>query len=291
MSQAYFSDKERPPKPRVIEEINEEVWRAINAEIESRIENGSFGMNFPMGCPDGRGPTGTDTSDFYAAAYGHVPDLKIEDRQAVPPTLAILDFIQFCYRRVAKPIPGGWHKFYDHYHLTFDQQAGQRDFREQIDLLFARNGIAFELQESSDIVRLATPILQKKLAAVTFRAGDGQLDELLSDAVVKFLNPNPKTRKEALERLWDAWERLKTLESGDKKVSVKNLLDKAAPQPVLRAIVERDAENLTFSGNNLMIRHTEVGKEPIERSEVVDYLFHGLFALIRFVLSSTGRGS
>jgi hypothetical protein len=59
MSRGYFSDKERAPKPRVTEEIGQQVWRAISAEIESRIENGSFGMNFPMGCPDGRGPTGT----------------------------------------------------------------------------------------------------------------------------------------------------------------------------------------------------------------------------------------
>ena len=62
MTQGYFSDKERPPRPRVVEEINEEVWRAINAEIESRIENGSFGMYFPGSRPDGRGTTGTDGS-------------------------------------------------------------------------------------------------------------------------------------------------------------------------------------------------------------------------------------
>ena len=57
----------------------------------------------------------------------------------------------------------------------------------------------------------------------------------------------------------------------------------------MRKIVEEAAERATFAGNNLMIRHTEVGKEPIERSEVADYLFHGLFALIHFVLRSTGR--
>jgi hypothetical protein len=289
MTQGYFSDKERPPRPRVLEEINEEVWRAINAEIESRIENGSFGMYFPATCPDGRGPTGTDGSAFYAGAFGHVPDLKTEDRQAVPSTLAILDFIQFCYRRVAKPIPGGYHSFFDHYHLTFGQAEGREEFRHEINLIFARNRLAYELRESGDIVRLAPAVLQGELAASNFKTGDHHLDVLLSDAISKFLSPDPKVRKEALEKLWDAWERLKTLEADDKKSSVKTLLDKAAPEPVMRKIVEENAERATFAGNNLMIRHTEVGKEPIERSEVADYLFHGLFALIQFVLRSTGR--
>ncbi len=291
MRQSYFSDKERSPKPRVIEEIDEQVWRAIEAEIKSRIENGSFGMTFPAACPDGRGPTGTDTSAFYAAAHGHVPDLKIEDGHETPPALTILDFIQFCYRRVAKPVRGGYHPFFDHYHLTFGQAEGREDFRHEINLIFARNGLAYELEESGDIVRLAPVVLQAELAASNFKTGDSHLDALFSDAVMKFLSPDLKVRKEALEKLWDGWERLKTLEAGDKKSSVKTLLDKAAPEPVVRKIVEENAERATFAGNSLMIRHTEVGKEPIERSEVVDYLFHGLFALIHFVLRSTGRGS
>jgi hypothetical protein len=289
MSEGYFSDKDRPPRPRVTEEITDQMWLAVRAEIEARIENGSFGMSFPSPCPDGRGPTGTEASAFYAAAFGHVPDLKTEDRRETPSTLAILDFIQFCYRRVAQPIRGGYHPFFEHYHLTFDQEAGRQDFREQINLLFMRNGLAYELKQSGEIIRLAPVVLQAELAVSAFRSGDDHLDALLSDAVAKFLSPDPKLRKEALEKLWDGWERLKTLEGENKRSAVKDLLDKAAPEAVLRRIVEQHADNATFTGNNLMIRHTEVGKEPIERPEVVDYLFHGLFALIRFLLRSTGR--
>jgi hypothetical protein len=289
MSQGYFSDKEHPPKPCVIEEINEQVWRAIEAEIGSRIDNGSFGMSFPKACPDGEGPTGTNEEAFYGAAYGQVPDLKVSGIYDVPSKLAILDFIEFCYRRVARPESRGYHPFFKHYHLTFDQEAGQEDFRAQINLLFARNGLAYELKQSGEIVRLAPAVLQAELAVSAFHTGDGHLDALLSDAVAKFVSPDPKIRKEALEKLWDGWERLKTLAGGDKKSSVKELLDNAAPEPVLRQIIEAHAQNATFTGNNLMIRHAEVGKEPIERPEVVDYLFHGLFALIRFLLRSTGR--
>jgi len=38
-------------------------------------------------------------------------------------------------------------------------------------------------------------------------------------------------RRESLEKLWDAWERLKTVEpGGDKKAQAKALLDKSIPR-------------------------------------------------------------
>jgi hypothetical protein len=39
-----------------------------------------------------------------------------------------------------------------------------------------------------------------------------------------------------------------------------------------------------------MIRHTELGKPPITESAQVDYLFHRMFAMIRLLLKSSGRG-
>jgi hypothetical protein len=38
------------------------------------------------------------------------------------------------------------------------------------------------------------------------------------------------------------------------------ILDKSATEPVLRERLEFEARELSFIGNNLMIRHTEVGK-------------------------------
>jgi hypothetical protein len=71
---------------------------------------------------------------------------------------------------------------------------------------------------------------------------------------------------------------------------VKAILDKGAAEPVLRARLESEARELNFIGNNLMIRHTEVGKPPIAESAQVDYLFHRMFAMIRLLLKSSGRG-
>jgi hypothetical protein len=117
------------------------------------------------------------------------------------------------------------------------------------------------------------------------------LNGLLETARQKFFSHDLDVRKESLEKLWDAWERLKTVESGkDKKESVKLLLDKAAGETNFRQLLESEAVEVTEIGNKFMIRHTEVGKVPITSSNDVDFLFHKLFALIRLVLRSTGRG-
>jgi hypothetical protein len=46
---------------------------------------------------------------------------------------------------------------------------------------------------------------------------------MLDESQKKFLNPHPDIRKEAVERLWDCWERLKSIENPkSKKDSINN---------------------------------------------------------------------
>jgi hypothetical protein len=151
--------------------------------------------------------------------------------------------------------------------------------------------MAFELRDG-EILRIAPAALQEALATAVFRTGDAHLDEMLEDARTKFLNRDPKVRRESLEELWDARERLKTIEPGkDKKAQVKALLDKGAQDPALRQqLLEDEAGALTAIGNNFMIRHTETTKTPISQSGHVDDLFHRMFALIRLLLKATNRG-
>ena len=114
---------------------------------------------------------------------------------------------------------------------------------------------------------------------------------MLETARAKFLNKTLDIRKEGLEKLWDAWERLKTVEPGkDKKAQVTAILEKAATEPNYRKLLEDEAMLLTSIGNNFMIRHTETSKTPINESTHVDYLFHRMFAMIRLLLKSSGRG-
>ena len=116
-----------------------------------------------------------------------------------------------------------------------------------------------------------------------------ELDRLIDTAKCKFLNPHSQVRREALEAIWDGWERLKTLDGqGDKKSQAKAMLDKAAgsSSPKFRDALEREAMNLTLIGNSLRIRHSETSQEILAMSEHVDYLFYRMFSLVQLILLS-----
>jgi hypothetical protein len=121
-------------------------------------------------------------------------------------------------------------------------------------------------------------------------SGDATLDALLSDACLKFKDPAPKARADATEKLWDAWERLKSVEVlGDKRLSVARLLDRAASEPSFRVSLEDEAKALTQIGNTFHIRHFETDKVSLSRPEQFDYLFHRLYALMQLLLVSRQR--
>ena len=121
-------------------------------------------------------------------------------------------------------------------------------------------------------------------------SGDLILDALLNDACRKFQDAAPQSRAEGTEKLWDAWERLKSIEvQGDKRMSVARLLEQCSPEPTFRARLDAEARALTEIGNSFHIRHFETDKVSISLPEQNDYLFHRLFALMHLLLFSRGR--
>lgn len=137
--------------------------------------------------------------------------------------------------------------------------------------------------------RPVPPILFEAMGALP-PSGDHTLDELLADACKKFKDAAPKSRAEGTEKLWDAWERLKSIEvPGDKRTSVTRLLDFCALEPKFRQLLEIEAKALTEIGNSFHIRHFETDKATIQTPEQNDYLFHRLFALIHLLLFSRRR--
>ena len=145
-----------------------------------------------------------------------------------------------------------------------------------------------------DIARLTesrpvSPVLFEAMGTLP-PSGDYILDALLGDACKKFKDAAPKSRAEGTEKLWDAWERLKSLEvQGDKRMSVARLLEQCSPEPKFRARLDAEAKALTEIGNAFHIRHFETDKVRISLPEQNDYLFHRLFALMHLLLFSRGR--
>jgi hypothetical protein len=137
--------------------------------------------------------------------------------------------------------------------------------------------------------RIVPPVLFEAMGNLP-PSGDATLDELLRDARLKFKDPSPKTRAEATEKLWDAWERLKSLDvQGNKRLSVARLLEQCSPEPNFRAVLELESKQLTAVGNAFHIRHFETDKVALQHAEQYDYLFHRMFALIHLLLFSRAR--
>ena len=291
MKKKLFTERRDGVKPRVQEALDDVTRNGLLSVIGSRITEEWFGNAFPFFCQDGQGNAGCDTKKLQTmmATFGVIwPNGKTKED---PTDGQVFDLIEFSYEHIAEPKEGSFHSYWNHSHFDYDVEVGREKFQQEVNRIFERNGIAYSL-EGGEIVRIAPAFLHESLSEARFNTRDGPLDEMLETARHKFLNRELAVRLESLEKLWDAWERLKTVEPGkDKKAKVTALLDRVTTDPSFRQMVEEEAIALTGIGNRFMIRHTETDKIPITASAHVDYLFHRMFSLLRLLLKSSGRGT
>ncbi len=301
----YFSDRELGPKPTVETAINGVVWQAILSLVETRVNDGSLAYGFPSHCPDGNAIEGTDRHALWNVVRAEIGELAMADAEAwdafsyvmrstgnLPSTPAILDLIEFVARHVAQPSQGRWHEFFRHHHLDLDRKEGLRKFVEDVNRVFSRSGLAYQLTATGVAERTVPVPMADQLNRTEFCTGNQELDELLDTAIKRFLLPEPEARQDALEKLWDAFERLKSIEApGDKKAGASILIDKAiaVDAKVLHSAITEEFKAMTTLGNELRIRHSEVGQEPVGDNGEKDYLFIRLLSLIRLMLKATGR--
>ena len=195
-------------------------------------------------------------------------------------------------RNIGEPNQVGWHDPFSHHHLKLNREAGLKKFVEDINRIFSRNDLVYELSESGAIERTVPAPMADLVKRTGFRTGDNDLDGLLDTAIDRFLSPKPEARQDAMEKLWDAFERLKTIEGGkDKKARAIALIDRATSDvaPVFRSVIGTEFKAMTKVGNELRIRHSEVGHEPVGETGEKDYLFMRLYALVWLMLKRTWR--
>ena len=289
----YFSDREQGLARRELIELTQAAWKGIAAEIRKRVNDGSFGARYPVKCPDGYAYCGTDESSFWDAMAGTNPDLT-EGQDILyqfdsPPLKVVMRMIEFCWKSVGTPQILGYHDFYRHHHLKFEIEAGQQEFRETVNDIFQCNRLAYELTEQGNIQHLLEPEFSQIVCA-QYQTHDTDLDKMLEIACQKFVSPDDRECRESLEKLWDAWERIKTLDGEKKKAGISKLLDKMvdASRPLFRSTLESEAKELTRIGNTFQIRHSEKDQERLDSADHVDYLWYRMFSLIRLILRQRG---
>lgn len=289
----FFTEREFGSRPAIVEAIDGRVWGGLYSLIQTRIDDGSFGYRFAEQCPDGQGPCGCDAAAFGRVLQAEIPNIGWPlSPSNLPDTFTILDLLEFCAAAVGRPIEGYYHSFWRHNHLSWEREPGLAQFVSDVNLLFRCNGIAYELTSLGQIARRFPGPVSEVLSQALFRTGDDETDKLLEDARRRFVSPKLEDRQDALEKLWDAFERLKTLEPGpNKRAQADALLDRvAAPNTRLRETLGREALELTAVGNTFRIRHSETTQEPLTSLDQVDYLFMRMFAFVRLTLRANGQG-
>jgi hypothetical protein len=131
-------------------------------------------------------------------------------------------------------------------------------------------------------LRPVSPILLEAMRNFPL-SGDDVLDEKLQEACRKFKDPAPQSLQDAIEKLWDSFERIKTLDDPDKKKSTLVLLEKTIDEPKFRDHIDKEMVSLTDIGNKFQIRHFETSKLPLNNKQR-EYLFHRVYSLICFLL-------
>lgn len=170
-----------------------------------------------------------------------------------------------------------------------DSEKDFRLFREEINNIFSITGLQYNLTLEKKIERLTSydEIVESSFDQVSIVHESG-LRQLLFEAVQLYKNPRPDINKLALDKVWDAFERLKTIYVDadiDKKHSVAEVVSKVScGREAYGKLIDDEFKSLTTIGNTFRIRHHELDKIDLCDDNYVEYLFSRCFSLIALAI-------
>lgn len=121
----------------------------------------------------------------------------------------------------------------------------------------------------------------------TLNTGEDQtIDKIIEHSKILIRSKSSIDKQTALEKIWDAFERLKTLYGeGSKKSTVKTLITQTSHNSIQnQQLLENEFFELTKIGNTYEIRHFEKGKEPIPSDEFREYLYFRTLSIISYCM-------
>lgn len=238
-------------------------------------------------------PEASGTFEFYPGKANGSQPIVVADS-------AVFDLLEYTARKIALPRQDEWHSFPKHYELRFDddsREKAQETFQGEVNELLCRGRVIYNFNVvgfagTLQIQRMGTPEVRRLMADLEPNSGDKGLDDLIIEARERYLSHKEDERRIGLEKLWDAFERLKTIEpladgKSNKKASVEQLLSRITDEP-LREVIGDDMEALTIVGNRFRIRHHETDKHVVPVDQY-DYLFARMSNVIITLLRASNR--
>lgn len=256
---------------------------------------------FPVECPGGNGCCGIDSGKLNNALRFEVPHLYRNEKGIIAKPIeycfgknvnydqySLLDYIEFISKNCKDISKRSWHKFSSQDELRFEDTKGIfKKFRQEINHTFDITGALYTLTEFGIVERIVeNSVLSSEMETVLMQIKEKGTKELLEEAITLFKQPNPVSCKDAVEKIWDALERLKSYyPTMDKQKSVEKIvIDMSGGDPNFRKLFNDEFFNLKDIGNNYRIRHHETSKVDITDNRHYEYFFNRCLSLIALAI-------
>ena len=298
----YFSDRNglrTPIKKTYI--ITPSRYKFLFKCCERYFNN--IAWKYPEMCPDGGAYYGIDLRllsedlkyaipDLYVNDKGIIdiplPDYGVPEDDNVIPTgynqYALLDFVEFMAENVSDISQGWYHKYFSHYHLVkLSSNEIRNDFIEEINACFSRLGLLYTLTANGHVERVVeNGVVTVDTINTVLSINEKGTKDLLQEALDLYRSHNPNDLKNAVEKIWDAFERLKTYYTNlDKQQSSTKIINDMADQrQEYIDLFREEFLKLTYIGNSFRIRHHETDKYDIPDDRYYDYLFNRCLSII-----------
>lgn len=265
----------------------------------------NLAWKYPAQCPDGQGCCGLNQEQFELDLRYEIPTLFRDsaDHIAAPELYrnvfsggkqdeydqyALIDFIELFAQNVRDITIGSFHSYWGHHHITCrSSNIICSQFRDEINGIFQKTGLLYELNTNLQVERIVenspvTPTVESAIATVK----ETGTRELLQEAILLHRSPYPADIRNAVEKLWDAYERLKTYYTAMNKAksAEKIVNDMAVGQAPYVTLFDTEFRALTKIGNDFRIRHHETDKVEITDVRYYDYFFNRCLSLIALAI-------
>lgn len=276
--------------------IDFEAYELIFEVCQKYFDN--IAWNFPDECPDGYGCCGLNLKKLNNLLHFEIPDLfkdktgniSIPQRNTFYGSseeydqYALLDFVEFIYKNCRDISSRKSHSFFNHEHLSFSNtNESAKQFLKEINRTFEITGLLYRLTENGTVERMVNNLcVIEEINDLLPDIAEIGLKQLLEKAIVLYKSPKVSSHSDAVEKIWDAFERLKTYYPHlDKARSADKIIkDIARDNKEFEVLLNEEFLKLTRIGNCYRIRHHETDKVNIEDDRHFDYFFNRCLSLV-----------
>lgn len=166
----------------------------------------------------------------------------------------------------------------------YEKYNTDNNFAAQINALLKLNSVTYRIEQGQLQSVLEVPIDKKDMSAIS----ENGLKELLNDADKYYRLGNKQI---AVEKLWDAFERLKTYYSPtlDKAKSADKIIDDMSDsEQHFQSMYKTEFKALTDIGNLFRIRHHETTKIDVTDNRQYEYFYKRCMALVSVAIKYLG---